>query len=484
MKRTASVFILSLSVVLSASAGDWTQWRGSHRDGVAHDSPALIHELPSDGLKPLWLSEPIPGGNTGGWASPTVVANRVYLYSHSKVRRPDADKVKRKFPWLAPNKRGHLNAAQYAEYEVKRRNEDEAFANAYDFAETVYCLDRTSGKTLWKAVHKSVYTRFVHSSTLAAVDGQLFVLGAGRTAHCLDLQSGKWLWHTKIPGEFRDQYHASSFAVAEGVAVVMCGDLVGLEIKTGKLLWMGSEKKISGTHTSPTLFKTGDRTLVIANVDRKNTACVDPKTGKELWRVETSGGHATPLVIGDRMITYGATRRSGLRCFKLSAEKAEPLWTYNGTADSGGSPVVVADHVFVMGEYHMACVDMSTGKAKWTQVLDVDRPRYASLIAADGKIFYAWAAVMCFDASPTYKMLYDGKINEAGLMADLATHKRLLSYDQLAKDKGREKAEKVLRSKVSKKGPQTTNTLVIADGLLLVRTARGLACYDLRKAKP
>ena len=250
MSRVISTIVFILVFSLPVLAGDWSQWRGSNRDGVDHDSPPLIHELPSNGLKPKWLSDPIAGGSSGGWSSPVMVGQYVFLYSHSKKLQAGATKVKRKFPWLAPNKRGHLNPKQFEEYEINRRNEDEAFAKTYAFDESIYCLDRSTGKTLWRAQHESVYTRFVHSSSIAAVDGRLYVLGAGRTAHCLDAQSGKWLWHTKIPGAFRDEFHSSSFVVAEGVAVVMCGDLVGLDARTGKLLWMGDKEKIKKVSTN------------------------------------------------------------------------------------------------------------------------------------------------------------------------------------------------------------------------------------------
>src|SRR5687767_1373114 len=65
----------------------WNQWRGANRNGVAQSSPQLIDQLPSDGLKPLWLTENIPGGGNGGWGSPVVANGNVYLYTHYQVSK-------------------------------------------------------------------------------------------------------------------------------------------------------------------------------------------------------------------------------------------------------------------------------------------------------------------------------------------------------------------------------------------------------------
>src|SRR5207245_4481247 len=63
--RISLASIVALSVAaLSASGGDWPQWRGPARNGYASpDSPA-ISSLPKE-LKPVWK---IPVG--GGFSSP------------------------------------------------------------------------------------------------------------------------------------------------------------------------------------------------------------------------------------------------------------------------------------------------------------------------------------------------------------------------------------------------------------------------------
>ncbi|MFT5095435.1 MAG: hypothetical protein ACI93T_004282, partial [Porticoccaceae bacterium] len=205
-----------------AKAGDWTQWRGNDRNGVASDSPSLLSSLPKDGLNAAWVSEPIGSGkNEGGWGSP-VVANfpgdktaeqRVYLFTHKRVKIGDVPK--RKFPWLSPGKRVGMSDAEYAEYEVKRRNEEETHARAYVFRETIYCLNAVDGKQVWKNETDSVYTRFPQSGSPTVADGRLYILGAGGHVHSVDALTGKSIWKVRLPVSFRDEFWQSSFLVAD-----------------------------------------------------------------------------------------------------------------------------------------------------------------------------------------------------------------------------------------------------------------------------
>ena len=76
--------LIALTVSLAANcplvAADWNQWRGSRRDGADHDSPALIKQLPADGLRPVWVAEQqIPSARSGGWSCPVVAVGTVFL---------------------------------------------------------------------------------------------------------------------------------------------------------------------------------------------------------------------------------------------------------------------------------------------------------------------------------------------------------------------------------------------------------------------
>ena len=477
MKRFVAFFLLASA----ASAAEWTQWRGDNRNGVAASGPALVETLPAAGLKPVWLSEKIPAGNDGGWGSPVVADGKVYVFAHTRAQQSDKQLPERKFPYLADDKRGHLTAEQYAEYEKNRREEDLLRGSFFNYQEVLYCFDAGTGKTAWKRELKSVYTRFLQSGTPTVVDGRIYVLGAARMARCFDAKTGEVVWEQRLPGEFTDEFMMSSFAVVDGVAVVLCGHLMGLEAATGKLLWEGDVQKTRGTHSSPTVWTGGGRPLVIANAGGEDTICVDPRTGAELWRVKTSGGQSTPVIVGNRMITLANQRRGGLRAFELSLTEAKPLWTYQRVADKGSSPLVVGNHVYAQGERRVCCVNLETGEEAWSDSLDLGNPQYTSLVAADGKVYYACEGLMWFAADPqNFRLLLEGKIDKSGVLATKAAIRARLNMDELEKTpEGLDKANKLYAQEVGQHGPLACASPAIAGGRLYIRLKQAIACYDL-----
>jgi outer membrane protein assembly factor BamB len=468
-----------------AVAGDWTQWRGNNRDGVAGDSPALISSLPEAGLKPAWVSEVIGSGkNEGGWGSPVVAdsddGQRVYLFTHQRIKVREVPK--KKFPWLPPEKRVGMTDAEYVQYEVNRRDEDEAMAAAYAFRETIYCIDAASGKTVWKNQNDSLYTRFPQSGSPTVADGRLYVLGAGGHVRSLDAVTGDDIWKVRLPVEHRDEFWQSSFLIADELAIFLCGHLFAVSTTDGSLAWQGDPEKTRGSHTSPVLWQHDGRDFVIANVSG-GTACFDAKTGDELWRVDSESGNATPVVSGDLVVTYGNSRKKGLRCYRMSVDGAQHLWTYNGCQDKGSSPVIVAGHVYVQGEKRLACVDLESGEDEWMTNLDLGRPQYTSLVAADSKVYYALEGLLCFGATEEdFQPHFNAKFDDQGVVATEAALRKLHGIDKLEKeDQGQ--AEKLYQSKIGRQGPLACASPAIADGRMFIRMRNGIVCYDLRTAQ-
>lgn len=479
--------IVCLACTLPACGEDWNQWRGPNRNGVDPSSPPLIASLPANGLNALWISESVRSGGNGGWGSPVVAAGKVYLFAHYQMRKPEVNLPPPKFPALNEDERKKLAPEALEKYEKQRQEEESTRRNAtHDFLEVVYCFDASGGKTLWKDVKRSVHTDVYHSGTPAVVEGKLYILGAGAVARCIDAQTGGRIWETPLIDEATSQAFMSSFAVADGVAVVLAGRLYGLDAKTGRLLWKGDSATTQGTHSSPAVWRAPGGDLIVVNVAGHETVCMQPQDGGELWRVDSQANISTPVVAGDKLVTLGDSRKKGLRCFRLSREGAEPLWTYQGLADKGSNPVVVGGYVYAQGERRVACVDLQTGEAAWTAELDLDNPQYTSLLAANGKIFYAYRDLICFKAEPAeWRVLYQGRIDRSGRLATADAFRRLLNVDKPNQTtQEQEKAERTLRDQTVGQGPLECASPAICNGRIYLRLGRGVACFDLRAAAP
>jgi outer membrane protein assembly factor BamB len=312
----------------------------------------------------------------------------------------------------------------------------------------------------------------------------VYVLGAGRVARCISAEDGKDLWDRKLPGDFRDEFLQSSFAVVDGVAVVLCGSLFGLDTDDGEIAWQALDDENRVLHSSPAIFTSGDQHMAIVNVPGGETVCVDVNDGHTLWTIESQAGNSTPIVIGDKLLTYGSSRKAGLRCYQISPTSAEELWVCQRAADSGSCPVVVGDYVYVQGERRLVCVNMADGDEEWMTELDIGNPRYTSLVAADDKVIYAFDGMLCFAAdAEDYHPLMNAKIDAAGLLAEETAFRRKLKMDELEKTaEGQKEAERVWRDAFNNAGPLACSSPVIAGGRIYVRLKNGLACYDLRAA--
>jgi outer membrane protein assembly factor BamB len=252
-----------------------------------------------------------------------------------------------------------------------------------------------------------------------------------------------------------EPWHGSPLVVDDKV-VVFAGRLFALSAKSGEVLWKGDDVIKEGVHGSPALAEFSNAKLVIAHIGQGETVAVDLASGKDRWRVKTEASASTPVIHGDLMVTLAHSRKGGVRCFRISTDKAEPLWDYQSLADPGASPVIVGDHVYVQGEKKLACLSLADGKPAWTADLNVKNPRYTSLIAADGQVLYAFDSLLSFAADPKeFQQLYHGRFKGDGLLGE----------DVESKDAG----------------PHTCTSPAIADGRLYLRLRQGIACYDLRK---
>lgn len=466
----------------AGGSDSWPQWRGPARNGMAADEPALRESLPPEGLTPQWLSETLPGGGRSGWGSPAIAGGRVYVFVPDRTKPDDLQLPPREFPGLSAERRAAMTDAELREYQEKQREEQRERAAQFRFEETLHCLDLESGETLWSTTRPGHHARFAPSATPTVMGGRVYVLGSGRTAHCFDAADGQHLWSRELPGKFQDEFFQSSFLVADGIAVVLCGRLFGLDSRDGSVLWQSEGPAGAQGHSSPVLWRgEGSEPLVICNMPNGKTEAFQLQSGEPQWSLSTGARHSTPVVCGDRLFTYGSSRKRALQCYRLGPETPEHLWTYQRTADPGSSPVVTDEAVYVVGGKRLACVDPDTGESHWQTTLSLSNPRYASPIVAGGQLLYAWEGLLAVEASPKeFQLFYQAAINRDGTLARNEDMRRLLGIDDLESTAaGQAEAERAWQQQVVRPGPLTCSTPAIADGRLVLRLRDKVVCYDL-----
>jgi outer membrane protein assembly factor BamB len=465
-------------------AEDWSQWRGPHRSGSVDSSPPLRSGLPPGGLSPTWVSEEnFVGG--GGWSSPIVAAGRVFIYTHRQHPKPGSKPPAAQYPPLSDEKKAGMSSAAIDAYEELRIEEQMTrLKDFFDWSDEVCCLEATTGKTLWKHQRPSGATRWRQSSTPLFEAEKLAYFGADRAMVCLDASSGQPQWITPLPHAAEtDEPMVSSPVSVAGKVVVNAGRLLAYDWLTGKIAWQGDAAATRGIYSSPAVWPTSRGNYLIAHAGKGKTLCVDPNQGEVLWTVETLAERSSPTIVGDRLLTYGGSRKGGLRCYQLSWQGAELLWLNQRLNDSGSSPTVMDGWVFVRGESQLACLDLETGEPGWTLPIDATDSRYTSPLAAAGKIFFAAEGLLCLAADGRQlQSVFDGCILADQRLVSKAEARDRLGIEALEQQSdSAHRIQELWQKEVIGPGPLRCVTPALVAGKLFLRTNARVVCYDLKE---
>lgn len=371
-----------------AAGHDWPHWLGPlGRNSAAAPAPELV-DSPAN-ARQVWKSEEkLPDGRgsdarqigregrqsiSGDYASPVVADGRVYMFYY--VPRGDV------------YDQDVLSAMQKA---GETRKEDWA-VNADDI---FICMDATTGRTVWK-------TRFVERGynfnkfnkggpqlSPCVRQGRIYAMGTAGRVYCVDAVTGAPLWESDIGTRavifeylrlislkqqrltgFRSDLDSSP-AVADGV--VFCNThvmfkggqrstgngMIALDARTGRKLYELPD--CLGWASSPLTWRHGGKEYVIA-ADGQKAVCVEPRTGKTLWKLENVGGD---LACTEEMLVCGDTKEQCTACFRIDPQKTRRAWSLPAAHGLPiRAPVLHAGHAYVPTDKgQMLCAELGTGK--------------------------------------------------------------------------------------------------------------------------
>jgi outer membrane protein assembly factor BamB len=317
------------------SHGDWAQFLGPERSGVAADK-AVPHTWPAEGPRKLW-SRPV--GN--GFSGPVVQGTRAFLF---------------------------------------HRLQDE---------ETVECFEASKGTTLWKSGTPTAYVDDFGfdpgpRSTPALAGDRILTLGAAGQAECRDSQTGKLIWSVDTQKQFGARKGFFGLAPSplidrQQVILHVGGEngasILALDLATGNLRWKSGDDEAS--YASPLLVSfQGKRRLLV--LTREALTSLDPDTGKPFFRFpwrpssHASVSAATPLWVDGR-IALSASYETGAAFLKYEDAGPKKIWESDEAISSHYSSLV-HHQGFLYGfdgrqeqGCDLRCVEVETGKVRWTQ---------------------------------------------------------------------------------------------------------------------
>ncbi|MBI3407539.1 MAG: PQQ-like beta-propeller repeat protein [Planctomycetes bacterium] len=314
MRLACWALVLVTFLASPLGAEDWPSFRGPSGDGISGASKAPLKWGPMDNL--AWKVE-LPGP---GSSSPIVVGQRVLVTCFTGKK-------------------------------------------AEEIVRHVLCFDRAGGKLLWKNSYPAPLPEMDYTGRLLehgfttstpASDGQRFYVQFGRDGvRAFDLD-GKLLWHENV-GKIVSSFGsgASPLLVGDKLivnATVELGALVALDKKTGKRIW---KTPINGDcWSTPAVAKlAGGKEELILNGSGAIYG-FDPESGRELWQVESLGGHisSTP-VCRDGLVYVVNSGSDGKLTLAIrpggrgDVSQTHVVWKQEKVGGSHCSPLLLSDRL-------------------------------------------------------------------------------------------------------------------------------------------
>jgi len=303
------LIVLGPQVVQSASPdryqGNWPQWRGPAGNGlVLHGNPPLEW---SEGQNVKW-KVPIPGR---GHATPIIWEDKIVVLTAVPVASgPGAAAAEAPAPAApaAPPPRGGPG---------QRRGGGGfgggGMAPTTDYAFTVLCFDRATGKTLWERVarqerpHQGVQPSNSFSSASPVTDGErIYVSFGSQGLYCYDF-NGKLLWEKDL-GKVNVTFGEGSSPALVGDTLLVVQDnnadsfLYAFDKRTGREQWRQPRDEGSGW-TTPYILEHNGRTEAIISGSNAIRS-YDPATGNVWWQCSGLGANPVSMAVADRERVY------------------------------------------------------------------------------------------------------------------------------------------------------------------------------------
>lgn len=321
------------------------QWRGQNRDGK-YQEKNLLKTWPEDGPELLWFTEELGSG----YGSPVVTDNSIFILA------------------------------------------------SVDSSAVVVALD-LNGQVKWKKDFGFEWnTSFPGTrSSPTLVNDLLYVTSGKGDIACMKSENGEIVWTKHMLNDFNGKApyfgYAQSLLVNDSLIYAMPGgndtNFVALNRFNGDLIWTSKLMGEIPAYNSPAKIDL-EKNQLIVTYSRENFIGLDAKTGKLLWNESFKPqypNHANTILYEDGAIYTAAAIGHGLLKYELSSDgtSIKKIWHDTIIGNYFGGMVKLGDKLYSgagKGKKHLLKLDANTG-----QVLDSLETGNGSIIYADGMLF-------------------------------------------------------------------------------------------------
>ena len=282
---------------------------------------------------------------------------------------------------------------------------------AKDLGRQLLCLDRATGKILWKKPvglenpedeYRGYLMEHGYASATPVTDGKHVYVFFGKSGVHAFTMDGKKVWSKAVGSSSSNRRwgSATSPILFGDLLIVNAADeamtIFAFDKKTGDEKWKYHSKKLELSYNTPLVHtpKSGKPELVVAAPDE--LFALDPATGKKLWYAQSDiPGNISPSVVssGELLFTTGGYPRKGALAIKGggSGDVTDKILWKSKSFSYVPSPMVHKENLYwVNDESDLFVMELATGKlVKKAEVEGIPGRRkfsfYASLLRVGDK---------------------------------------------------------------------------------------------------
>jgi outer membrane protein assembly factor BamB len=323
---------------------------------------------------------------------------------------------------------------------------------------TLVCAHRASGKILWSKTvpgasnedpPRGQLMSHGYASSTPVTDGEYVYVQFGKAGVLAFDMQGNQLWQADI-GSGSAQMgwgSAASPVIYKSMVILNAGAesdaVIALDRSTGKEVWKAPSDGLNGCWATPILVDIGNGNYDLVLNAPFEIWGFNPDTGKLRWYCEgIQGGTVCPTVVVKDGIIYavgggGGPSRPAAIAVKAGGKgdvnKTHVVWRNERVGSYVTSPVIVGDHLYWINNQNSAmCLKLADGEVVYQERLSggtgSGRPQgggfgggrgggsqpYASVVAADGKIFafMRQSEALVLAAEPKFEILAKNKLDD------------------------------------------------------------------------
>ncbi len=361
--RIALLVTLHASLITAGLAEDWPEFRGPTKQGISTATGLPVEWSPTKNV--AWKAD-LPGR---AWSSPIVLGDRIFL----------------------------TNA-------VGAKDSTDPHDN---FSLRVLALNAADGKVLWdtevfrieKAHTLGVHGKNSYASPTPVYEaGRIYAHFGHLGTACVD-ETGKVLWKTNELKYKPVHGNGGCPVIVDNILVfkVDAADspfVAALDKQNGRVRWKSprkSDAKKKFSFCTPLVIEVNGAKQIISPGSNVVSA-LNPKDGKEIWRVRYDGYSVVPRPVFGHGLVFLSTGFDQASALAIRPDgKGDVTDTHVAWKLDKGSPLtpsmlLIGEDLYMVSDQGIvSCVDAKSGTVHWQE--RVARPTSASPLYADGKIY-------------------------------------------------------------------------------------------------